>query len=155
HVIDQADEIKIILHDDTQLDATIVGRDTETDLAILKVKSLKKLKAVSWGDSDVMRVGDWILAVGNPFGLGGTVTTGIISARQRNINAGRYDDFIQTDAPINRGNSGGPMFNMRGEVIGINTAIFSPTGGSVGIGFAIPSNLAKSTINQLIEFGAT
>ncbi len=155
HVIDDADEIKVILHDNTQLEAKILGRDTETDLALLQVKSKKPLTAVSWGNSDVMRVGDWILAVGNPFGLGGTVTTGIISARQRNINAGRYDDFIQTDAPINRGNSGGPMFNMRGEVIGINTAIFSPTGGSVGIGFAIPSNLAKSTIDQLITFGVT
>ena len=155
HVIDDADEIKVILHDNTQLDATIVGRDTETDLALLRVKDTKKLHEVSWGNSDTMRVGDWILAVGNPFGLGGTVTSGIISARQRNINAGRYDDFIQTDASINRGNSGGPMFNMQGEVIGINTAIFSPTGGSVVIGFAIPSNLAKPVIDQLISYGVT
>jgi serine protease Do len=155
HVIDDADEIKVILHDNTQLDATLVGRDTETDLAILKVKTAKPLKSVSWGDSDIMRVGDWILAVGNPFGLGGTVTAGIVSARQRNINAGRYDDFIQTDASINRGNSGGPMFNLKGEVIGINTAIFSPTGGSVGIGFAIPSNLAKPVINQILKYGST
>ncbi len=155
HVIDDADEIKVILHDNTQLDAKIVGRDTETDLALLQVKSTKKLHAVNWGNSDTMRVGDWVLAVGNPFGLGGTVTSGIISARQRNINAGRYDDFIQTDASINRGNSGGPMFNLQGEVIGINTAIFSPTGGSVGIGFAIPSSLAKPVIDQLINFGAT
>ena len=154
HVIDKADEIQVILHDDTKLNAKVIGRDTETDLAVLKVISTKKLKSVSWGDSDAMRVGDWILAVGNPFGLGGTVTSGIISARQRNINAGRYDDFIQTDASINRGNSGGPMFNMRGEVIGINTAIFSPTGGSVGIGFAIPSNLSKPVIDQLIKFGS-
>lgn len=155
HVVAEADEIKIILHDDTQLPAEVIGRDTETDLALLKVKTDKKLLAVNWGDSDAMRVGDWILAVGNPFGLGGTVTSGIISARQRNINAGRYDDFIQTDASINRGNSGGPMFNLNGEVIGINTAIFSPTGGSVGIGFAIPSALAKPVIDQLIKFGKT
>ncbi len=155
HVISDADEIKIILHDNTQLDAEVLGRDTETDLALLKVKTTKPLRAVNWGNSDAMRVGDWILAVGNPFGLGGTVTSGIVSARQRNINAGRYDDFIQTDASINRGNSGGPMFNLNGEVIGINTAIFSPTGGSVGIGFAIPSNLAKPVIDQLIKFGKT
>jgi serine protease Do len=155
HVISDADEIKVILHDDTQLDAKVLGRDEETDLTVLQVKTDKPLKQVSWGDSDAMRVGDWVLAVGNPFGLGGTVTSGIISARQRNINAGRYDDFIQTDASINRGNSGGPMFNLRGEVIGVNTAIFSPTGGSVGIGFAIPSNLAKPLITQLIEYGHT
>ena len=155
HVIDQADEIQVILHDDTKLSAKVIGRDSETDLAVLKVISTKPLKSVSWGNSDMMRVGDWILAVGNPFGLGGTVTSGIISARQRNINAGRYDDFIQTDASINRGNSGGPMFNMRGEVIGINTAIFSPSGGSVGIGFAIPSNLSKPVIDQLVQFGTT
>jgi serine protease Do len=155
HVIEDADEVQVTLHDDTTLDAKIIGRDSETDLALLQVKPSKTLKAVPWGNSDTMRVGDWILAVGNPFGLGGTVTSGIISARQRNINAGRYDDFIQTDAPINRGNSGGPMFNLKGEVIGINAVILSPTGGSVGIGFAIPSNLAKSVINQLIEFGGT
>lgn len=155
HVIDDADQISVILHDDTKLDAKIVGRDTETDLVVLQVKPSEKLHEVSFGNSDTMRVGDWVLAVGNPFGLGGTVTSGIISARQRNINAGRYDDFIQTDASINRGNSGGPMFNMQGEVIGINTAIFSPTGGSVGIGFAIPSSLAKPVIDQLIAFGST
>lgn len=155
HVIDQAEEIQVILHDDTKLKATVLGRDKETDLALLKVTSPRKLVSVTWGDSDTMRVGDWVLAVGNPFGLGGTVTSGIISARQRNINAGRYDDFIQTDASINRGNSGGPMFNLKGEVIGINTAIFSPTGGSVGIGFAIPSNLAKPIIDQLTQYGTT
>lgn len=155
HVIEDADEVQVTLHDDTTLDAKIIGRDSETDLAVLQVKSTKPLKAVPWGNSDTMRVGDWILAVGNPFGLGGTVTSGIISARQRNINAGRYDDFIQTDAPINRGNSGGPMFNLNGEVIGINAVILSPTGGSVGIGFAIPSNLAKTVIAQLIEYGTT
>lgn len=156
HVVDQADEIKVILHDDTTLDATLVGRDVKTDLAVLKITSKDvKLSAVEWGNSQTMRVGDWVLAVGNPFGLGGTVTAGIISARQRNINAGPYDDFIQTDASINRGNSGGPMFNMAGNVIGINTAIFSPTGGSVGIGFAVPSELAHPVIQQLIKYGQT
>lgn len=155
HVIDKADEIKITLHDDTKLDAKVIGRDPETDLALLQVKPTKSMVAVTWGNSDAMRVGDWVLAVGNPFGLGGTVTSGIISARQRDIKAGRYDDFIQTDASINTGNSGGPMFNLQGQVIGINTAILSPTGGSVGIGFAIPSNLAKTVIDQLIQFGST
>ena len=153
HVIAEADEISIILHDDTRLKAKVVGRDPKTDLALLRVKPAKPLTAVSFGDSDTTRVGDWVLAIGNPFGLGGTVTAGIVSARARNINAGPYDDFIQTDASINRGNSGGPMFNMRGEVVGINTAIFSPSGGSVGIGFAIPSNLAKPLIDQLKQFG--
>jgi serine protease Do len=155
HVVDQADEIKVILHDDTKLDATIVGRDSKTDMALLQVKTDKTLKQVVFGDSNTARVGDWVLAVGNPFGLGGSVTAGIISARQRNINAGQYDDFIQTDAPINRGNSGGPLFNLRGEVIGVNTAIFSPTGGSVGIGFAVPSDLAQDVIKQLAEYGET
>ncbi len=156
HVIDQADEIKVILHNDTALDAKLVGRDTKTDLALLKIDPKKMpLKQVVFGDSAKARVGDWVLAVGNPFGLGGSVTAGIISARQRNINAGQYDDFIQTDASINRGNSGGPLFNLRGEVIGINTAIFSPTGGSVGIGFAVPSELAQSVIQQLAQYGET
>jgi serine protease Do len=155
HVVDQADEIKVIFHDDTKLDAKIVGRDSKTDLALLEVKTDRPLKQVIFGDSNKARVGDWVLAVGNPFGLGGSVTAGIISARQRNINAGSYDDFIQTDAPINRGNSGGPLFNLRGEVIGVNTAIFSPTGGSVGIGFAIPSDMAQDVIKQLVEFGQT
>lgn len=155
HVIMDADEIKVILHDDTTLDAKLIGRDDKTDLAVLQVETDIKLDAAAWGDSDQMRVGDWIVAIGNPFGLGGTVTTGIISARQRNINAGPYDDFLQTDASINRGNSGGPMFNLNGEVIGINTAIFSPSGGSVGIGFAIPSTLAQSVIKQLINYGHT
>jgi serine protease Do len=156
HVIRDADEVRVTLHDDTVLDAEIVGKDEKTDLALLKVKTDKhKLTAVSFGNSDTMRVGDWVLAIGNPFGLGGTVTSGIISARKRDINAGPYDDFIQTDASINRGNSGGPMFSLKGEVIGINTAIFSPTGGSVGIGFAIPSNLAKPVIDQLTQYGKT
>lgn len=153
HVIDGADEVNVILHDDTSLKAKIIGRDTKTDLALLKVSASKPLPAVSFGDSDKMRVGDWILVIGNPFGLGGTVTQGIISARARDINSGPYDDYIQTDAPINRGNSGGPMFNLQGEVIGINTAIFSPSGGSVGIGFAIPSAMAKNVIDQLKTSG--
>lgn len=156
HVIADADEITVTLHDDTVYKATLVGRDTKTDLALLKIDSGKKaLVAVPWGGSDEMRVGDWVLAIGNPFGLGGTVTAGIISARARDINAGPYDDFLQTDASINRGNSGGPMFNMKGEVIGINTAIFSPSGGSIGIGFAIPSSLAKPVVDDLKKFGKT
>ena len=155
HVIQDADEITVILHDDTNLKAEVVGRDTKTDIALLKVATDHGLVAVPFGDSDTMRVGDWVLAIGNPFGLGGTVTAGILSARARDINAGPYDDFLQTDASINRGNSGGPMFNLSGEVIGINTAIFSPSGGSVGIGFAIPSALARSVVAQLVEFGHT
>jgi len=156
HVIKDADEIRIILQDDTSLDATLVGVDEKTDLAVLRVKvDGRQLTAVNWGDSDNAKVGSWVLAIGNPFGLGGSVTAGIVSARQRDINAGPYDDFIQTDASINRGNSGGPMFNMQGEVVGVNTAIFSPTGGSVGIGFAVPSNLAKNVVAQLIKYGQT
>jgi serine protease Do len=153
HVVGEADEITVVFHDNTRLPATIVGRDPKTDLAVLKVKSDKPLPAVSFGDSDTLRVGDWVIAVGNPFGLGGTVTAGIVSARGRNINAGPFDDFIQTDAAINRGNSGGPLFNTKGEVVGISTAIFSPTGGSVGIGFAVPSAMAKSIIEQLKKDG--
>ena len=153
HVIEGADEITVILQDDTRLEAEVVGRDSKTDIAILKVTPSNSMKPVEFGDSDVVRVGDWVVAIGNPFGLGGTVTAGIISARGRDINAGPYDDFLQTDASINRGNSGGPMFNLKGEVIGINTAIFSPTGGSVGIGFAIPAAVAKPVINQLIKHG--
>jgi len=153
HVIQDADEVFVLLHDDTRMKATVVGRDTKTDLAVLKVHTDRKLPSVSFGDSKKTRVGDWVLAIGNPFGLGGTVTAGIVSARGRDINAGPYDDFIQTDASINRGNSGGPMFNMDGDVVGINTAIFSPTGGSVGIGFAIPSSTAAPVIRQLINNG--
>ncbi|MCH8091758.1 MAG: DegQ family serine endoprotease [Proteobacteria bacterium] len=155
HVIEEADEITVILQDDTNLKATIVGRDKKTDLALLKVETDKPLTAVEWGDSNKSRVGDWVVAIGNPFGLGGTVTAGIISARARDINSGPYDDYLQTDASINRGNSGGPMFNIEGEVIGVNTAIFSPSGGSVGIGFAIPSALAKTVIDQLRKHGRT
>ena len=158
HVVDEAEEISVILPDKSKYKAKIIGRDKKTDLALLKVDAKKDLPFVPIGDSDSMRVGDWVIAIGNPFGLGGSVTQGIISARQRNINAGAFDDFLQTDAPINRGNSGGPLFNMKGEVIGINSAIFSPAGaggGSVGIGFAIPTALAKPVIAQLKEFGRT
>lgn len=155
HVIDDADEVKVIMQDDTKLDATIVGRDEKTDLALLKVKSAKPLPFVKFGDSDSSKVGDWIIAIGNPFGLGGSVSAGIISARSRSINAGPFDDFLQTDAAINRGNSGGPMFNVNGEVIGVNSAIISPSGGNVGIGFAVPSNLAQPVIEQLKKFGRT
>jgi serine protease Do len=151
HVIADADQITVILHDNTNLKATVVGRDTKTDIALLKVKTDKPLPATVWGNSDAARVGDWVLAIGNPFGLGGSVTAGILSARQRDINSGPYDDFLQTDAPINRGNSGGPMFDMDGRVIGINTAIYSPSGGSIGIGFAIPSALAKLVVAELKE----
>jgi serine protease Do len=151
HVIENADTITVILHDDANLTATVVGRDAKTDLAVLKVTAKEPLVAAQWGDSDKSRVGDWVLAIGNPFGLGGSVTAGILSARQRDINSGPYDDFLQTDAPINRGNSGGPMFDMDGQVIGVNTAIYSPSGGSIGIGFAIPSNLAREIVGELIR----
>ena len=153
HVIDGADEITVVLQDNTSLKATLIGRDERTDIAVLKVTSDKPLPAVSFGDSDRSRVGDWVLAIGNPFGLGGSVTAGIVSARGRDIQQGPYDNFIQTDAAINRGNSGGPLFNLDGEVIGINTAIYSPSGGSIGIGFSIPSNLAKTVVAQLRDFG--
>ena len=154
HVIQDSDEITVIFQDNTRLKAEVVGRDAKSDIAVLKVVPAgKELKSLTFGDSDAVRVGDWVVAIGNPFGLGGTVTAGIISARGRNINAGPYDDFIQTDASINRGNSGGPMFNLKGEVIGINTAILSPSGGSVGIGFAIPASSAKPIVSQLIKHG--
>ena len=158
HVIAEADEITVIFSDNTRRKAEVLGRDAKTDLAVLQLKQEPgdgELPFVTLGDSDKSRVGDWVMAIGNPFGLGGSVTAGIISARSRNINAGPYDDFIQTDASINRGNSGGPLFNMDGEVIGVNTAIFSPSGGSVGIGFSIASNLAKPVIEQLREYGKT
>jgi serine protease Do len=154
HVVGDADEISVIFQDNSRLPATLIGRDPKTDLALLKVKSSKPLVAVNFGDSDAIRVGDWVIAVGNPFGLGGSVSAGIVSARGRNINAGPFDDFIQTDAAINRGNSGGPVFNVKGEVIGISTAIFSPTGGSIGIGFAIPSSMAKSVVEALKKDGS-
>jgi len=153
HVIADADEVHVILADDTKLKATVIGRDPKTDLALMKVESKKELPFVTFGNSDEVKVGDWVIAIGNPFGLGGTVTAGIISARARNINSGPFDDFLQTDAAINRGNSGGPMFNIKGEVIGINSAIFSPSGGNIGIGFAVPSALAEPVIRQLRETG--
>jgi serine protease Do len=153
HVIADADTITVTLQDGTNYSAKLIGKDTKTDLALLRIKPAKPLPAVAFGNSDTVRVGDWVLAIGNPFGLGGSVTAGILSAKAREINAGPYDDFLQTDAAINRGNSGGPMFNMQGQVIGINTAIYSPSGGSIGIGFAIPSNLAKPIIEQLQKYG--
>jgi serine protease Do len=153
HVIDGASEINVILQDNTTLRAELIGTDPRTDLAVLRVRANRPLPFVPWGDSDTAEVGDWVLAIGNPFGLGGTVTAGIVSARGRDIRQGPFDDFIQTDAAINRGNSGGPLFNMRGEVVGINTAIYSPSGGSIGIGFSIPSNLARGITRQLAEGG--
>ncbi|MCB9954588.1 MAG: Do family serine endopeptidase [Parvularculaceae bacterium] len=156
HVIDNADEISVTLHDGSEYKATIKGVDRETDLAVLQLEATGvKFPAVTFGDSGKARVGDWVIAVGNPFGLGGTVTVGVISARNRDIEAGNFDDFIQTDAAINRGNSGGPLFDMNGGVIGINTAIYSQTGGSVGVGFAVPSDLASLVVEQLIKYGET
>ncbi|CZT35578.1 DegQ family serine endoprotease [Rhizobium sp. 9140] len=155
HVIEGADDIEVNFANGSKLKAKLIGTDTKTDLAVLKVEPKKPLTAVPLGDSRTMRIGDWVMAIGNPFGLGGTVTVGIISARGRNINAGPYDNFIQTDAAINRGNSGGPLFNMKGEVIGINTAIISPSGGSIGIGFSVPTELASNVITQLKDFGET
>ncbi|MFM2044444.1 MAG: hypothetical protein RLY86_3020 [Pseudomonadota bacterium] len=149
HVIDGAEDVQVTFADGTERKATIVGQDDRTDLALLKVEADKPLPHLIFGDSDRVRPGDWVVAVGNPFGLGGTVTAGIVSARSRTISSNPFDDYIQIDASINRGNSGGPTFNAAGEVIGINTAIFSPNGGSVGIGFAIPANMAKPIIDQL------
>ena len=142
HVIADADEINVILNDGNKLPAQLIGKDTKSDLALLRVHTDKPLKAVKFGDSDKLRLGEWVVAIGNPFSLGGTVTAGIVSARNRDINSGPYDNYIQTDAAINRGNSGGPLFNLNGEVIGVNTAIISPSGGSIGIGFAVPSSSA-------------
>jgi serine protease Do len=153
HVVANADKVTVIFQDNSTHPAKIIGRDTKTDLALLKIDAPKPLPYVSWGNSDSEQVGDWVLAVGNPFGLGGSVSPGFVSARGRDIHAGPYDDFLQIDASINRGNSGGPTFNLNGEVVGINTAIYSPNGGSVGIGFAIPSSLAKPVIDQLREHG--
>src|SRR5689334_6923448 len=152
HVISDADEVTVILNDGTRLKAEIVGRDQKVDLAVLKVKPDKPLKAVKFGDSEKLRLGEWVIAIGNPFSLGGTVTAGIVSARNRDIQSGPYDNYIQTDAAINRGNSGGPLFNLNGEVIGVNTAIISPSGGSIGIGFAVPSKTVVPVLDQLREF---
>src|SRR5690349_19380330 len=154
HVINGADEITVTLQDNTALKAKVLGRDESGDIALLQVKPDKALPALQFGDSDKERVGDWVLAIGNPFGLGGSVTAGIVSARGRDIESGPYDNYIQTDAAINKGNSGGPLFNTNGEVIGINTAILSPTGGSVGIGFAVPSDTVKTVVSQLKEHGS-
>ena len=155
HVIDKADEILVRLQDDRELKAEVVGRDPKTDLAVLRVESDEPLPFLEFGDSDETRVGDWVIAIGNPFGFASTVTAGIVSARKRDIRAGPYDDFIQTDAAINKGNSGGPMLNLEGRVIGVNTAITSPSGGSVGIGFAVPASLAAPVIDQLRRFRET
>ncbi len=153
HVIADADQIKVILADQKEYTAKLVGTDTKTDVAVLKIVAPAPLPAVHFGNSDVARVGDWVLAIGNPFGLGGSVTAGILSAKDRDIRSGPYDDFLQTDAAINKGNSGGPLFNMQGEVIGINSAIFSQSGGSVGIGFAVPAKIAAPVVAQLIKYG--
>ena len=155
HVIQNAEGIFVKFTDGKEYEAKLIGTDPVSDIAVLKIQSNKKFPSVKFADSDKAKVGDWVLAIGNPFGLGGTVTQGIISAINRDINMGRYDNFIQTDASINQGNSGGPLFNMDGEVLGINTAIFSNSGGSVGIGFAIPANFAKNVIDQLIKYGET
>ena len=156
HVIADADEIEVNFADGGKLKAELIGTDPKTDIAVLKVDpTLRELTQVDFGNSTDIRIGDWVMAIGNPFGLGGSVSIGIVSARGRDINSGPYDDFIQTDAAINRGNSGGPLFDMHGQVIGINTAIISPTGGSIGIGFSIPSQLAVGVIDQLREFGET
>jgi serine protease Do len=155
HVVADADIIDVHFNDSTTLRAELVGRDPKTDLAVLRVKSDKPLATIAFGDSDSLRIGDWVIAIGNPFGLGGSVSLGIVSARNRDINAGPYDDFIQTDAAINKGNSGGPLFNLKGEVVGVNTAIYSPSGGSVGIGFSVPANTAKNVVLQLQKYGET
>lgn len=153
HVVREAGKVTVTLHDGSKLDARVVGRDDKTDVALVKVETERPLPFVTWGDSDATKVGDWVLAVGNPFGLGGTVTAGIVSARGRDIQSGPFDDYLQIDAPINRGNSGGPSFNMAGEVIGINTAIYSPNGGSIGIGFAIPATMVRTVLQAALSGG--
>src|SRR5450631_3445996 len=153
HVIADADEINVIMNDGTKIKAELVGVDKKTDLAVLKFKPAKPLIAVKFGDSDKLRLGEWVIAIGNPFSLGGTVTAGIVSARNRDISSGPYDNYIQTDAAINRGNSGGPLFNLDGEVIGVNTLIISPSGGSIGIGFAVPSKTVVGVVDSLRQFG--
>lgn len=153
HVITGADEINAVFSDGRTLRAELIGTDEATDIAVLKVEQSEPFAFVEFADSDSAEVGDWVMAIGNPFGFGGSVSVGIVSARNRDINSGNYDDYIQTDAAINRGNSGGPLFNLNGEVLGVNTAIISPTGGSVGLGFSIPSNLVQQISGQLIEYG--
>jgi serine protease Do len=153
HVIADADEINVIMNDGTKIKAELVGVDKKTDIAVLKFKPVKPLVAVKFGDSDRLRLGEWVIAIGNPFSLGGSVTAGIVSARNRDISQGPYDNYIQTDASINRGNSGGPLFNLEGEVVGVNTLIISPTGGSIGLGFAVPSKTVAGVVDQLRQFG--
>src|SRR5712675_897517 len=153
HVIADADEINVIMNDGTKIKAELVGVDKKTDIAVLKFKPVKPLIAVKFGDSDKLRLGEWVIAIGNPFSLGGSVTAGIVSARNRDISQGPYDSYIQTDASINRGNSGGPLFNLEGEVVGVNTLIISPTGGSIGLGFAVPSKTVAGVVDQLRQFG--
>ena len=153
HVVANADKVTVIFQDNSRHTAKVIGRDEKTDIALVKIDTNQKLPYVTWGNSDDAKVGDWVVAIGNPFGLGGSVTAGIISALGRDISEGPYDDFLQIDAPINRGNSGGPTFNLHGQVIGINTAIYSPSGGSVGIGFAVPSNIGKQVAAQIRENG--
>ncbi|MDO9417996.1 Do family serine endopeptidase [Pararhizobium sp.] len=154
HVVSDGAAFTVIMNDGTELDAKLIGKDTRTDLAVLKVDSDKKFKYVDFADDSKVRVGDWVVAVGNPFGLGGTVTAGIVSARGRDIGSGPYDDYLQVDAAVNRGNSGGPTFNLNGQVVGINTAIFSPSGGNVGIAFAIPASVAKDVVTSLMKSGS-
>ena len=154
HVIEDADEVEVTFPDGRTYPTDIVGRDPATDLAVLRIQSQDRFQPVPWGDSDAARVGDWVVAIGNPFGFGGSLTAGVISARGREI-GGRYDDYLQTDVAINQGNSGGPLFNMDGQVVGVNTAIFTPTGASVGISFSIPSNIATVVVDQLLEYGET
>ncbi|MEL6828856.1 MAG: Do family serine endopeptidase [Pseudomonadota bacterium] len=153
HVIEGADEIDAVFQNGDVLRAELIGTDAATDLAVLRVTQAEPFEFVDWADSDSAEVGDWVMAIGNPFGFGGSVSVGIVSARNRDIQSGNYDDYIQTDAAINRGNSGGPLFNLDGEVLGVNTAIISPTGGSIGLGFSIPANLAERVSEQLVEFG--
>jgi serine protease Do len=155
HVIEAADAVEVILQNGQRFNATIVGRDPATDVAVLRIETRTPMSYVNMGDSDSARVGDIVLAIGNPFGLGGSLSVGVVSARNRNIDAGRYDDFIQTDAAINRGNSGGPLFDLNGDVIGMNTAIVSPTGNSVGVGFATPTSIVRPVVDQLLRYGET
>lgn len=151
HVVEKTDEIKVRLANDKEFKAKIIGRDPKTDLALIRIETDESLTPLPLGDSDGLEVGDWVVAIGNPFGLGQTVTAGIVSAKYRQIGAGSYENFIQTDASINPGNSGGPLLNIKGEVVGINSAIYSRSGGSIGIGFAIPVNMAKGLLPQLKE----
>jgi serine protease Do len=153
HVVENAEKVTIIVQDAMEYSARIIGRDPMTDLALLKIDAAQPFSYVHWGDSDAAQIGDWVLAIGNPFGLDNTVSSGIISGRGRDIHTGPYDDFLQIDAAMNRGNSGGPTFDLHGNVIGINTAIYSPNGGSVGIGFAIPANRARPVVEQLRAHG--